>query len=106
MRIALNKGGVAHFALDVEGEWARSSTPHLLVLVDWDADDRILGVTFAGPLARIAVHDGVPAALEVAVAPEILDKITATDPGTQVVDRNELDRITKVFDDITTPALA
>lgn len=106
MRIALNKGGIAHFALHAEGEWARSSTPHLLIIADYDAEERLIGVTFAGPLARIAVHDGVPAALGTAVSPEILDAITTTDQDTTLVDREELDRIAKAIEDITAPALA
>jgi hypothetical protein len=106
MRIEINKGGIAHFALDVDGEWARSSAPHLLVLADYDTDNRLIGVTFAGPLARIAVHDGVPAALVAAVGDDIQNAITTEHPDATGTDPDELARIEQAIEEACTPALA
>lgn len=92
-RTEVHQGGVAYIAVDPDGEWARTSTPHLLVLTDYDNSDNLIGVTFAGPLARVAVNQGVPAAIEKALSEEILGKINGPAP-----DRDELSTIAQAVD--------
>ena len=45
----LNEGQVLYIALDPDGVWARSEFPHPLVTVDYDDEDRVIGISPAGP---------------------------------------------------------
>lgn len=45
----LNEGQILYIALDPDGVWARSEFPHPLVTVDYDAEDRVIGISPAGP---------------------------------------------------------
>jgi hypothetical protein len=46
----LNDGQVVYIALDPNGLWARSEFPHPLVIVDYDTEGNVIGISPAGPL--------------------------------------------------------
>ncbi len=81
---------VYRLSLNAGGTWARSTSPHLLMLADWDADDELIGVSFAGPLAHMARDEGALSALDEALSPEMLDSMEAVEPGMPVVDDDEV----------------
>lgn len=96
VRITKNaKNDVSYFAFDTTADWNRSTTPHLYVLADWATDGTLTGLAFGGPLAEVAVAEGVRTALKLAVAPEILDPITGA-PGVDIVDHEELKTIAEL----------
>lgn len=99
MRIT-NGEGIAHVALQPGADWARTSTPHALILVDYDPHDNVIGVTFAGPLAATVLTDGTLKALVQARQPEILGEVTVHASGLPVLDEEELNAL----DDVVTAA--
>ena len=47
-----DEGTVVSFARnDTEAEWARSEWPHPLLTLDFDADDRLIGIEAVGSIA-------------------------------------------------------
>ena|ERR1700712_5014285 len=56
--------GIVSVALHPEGQWASTTAPHALIVVDWDDQHDPITITFAGPLARIALSQGIPSALK------------------------------------------
>ncbi|HEV2999749.1 MAG TPA: hypothetical protein VGW75_03330 [Solirubrobacteraceae bacterium] len=99
MRIENQGDGIVHVALSPEGEWARSSAPHALLIVDHDPSGAIIGFTFAGPLARTALAEGVPAALEQAVSDELLAGVTVHDEATPLFERDAIDALRRAVED-------
>jgi hypothetical protein len=94
VRISKCGGGVAYVALEPEAVWARSTSPHLLILVDYDEGDSLIGVSFAGPLARTVVGNGIFAAFDQALSDEIVEPImTPSGSNEPIVDRDELDAV-------------
>lgn len=45
---------VVYVALDPDGEWSRSEFPEDLMTLDYDDQDRLIGMELIGDLARIA----------------------------------------------------
>lgn len=45
-------GEILHIAIDAEAEWARSDFPDPLLIVDYDASGRVIGIEAVGALAR------------------------------------------------------
>lgn len=91
MRITPGEG-IVHVALHGDlGDWARSSRPHGLVLVDYDSDNTIIGITFAGPLAAKVLHNGPINALTHAQSDEIIEHVVVHEDDLKPYDADELD---------------
>lgn len=97
MRIENQGGDVVHVALDPAGEWASSTQPHFLILTDYDEKGTLYGVTFGGPLAYTAFHNGAAAALEQAVSPDFVAKIKSADGNGPRIDYAEIETIAAAF---------
>lgn len=52
----LNEGEVLYIAIDPNGVWARSEFPDPLITVDYDADNKVIGISPAGPRVIPTVH--------------------------------------------------
>ena len=54
MSVRIEKFGdsVIYVALDPNGVWDQSRFPHPLITADYDGDDRLIGISAAGPKAQ------------------------------------------------------
>jgi len=50
-----DKGTALYLAADPDGVWAKTTRPHDLVTIDWDAQGRVIGIEAIGSAARNAI---------------------------------------------------
>jgi hypothetical protein len=72
-------GTVVYVAIDPDGAWARSEFPDELMTLDYDEDDRLIGVELIGDLAQTLNHELVRTMLESLKDPELLQKALGRD---------------------------